>query len=201
MVQILLSVHIAMFSIEMLAGLPLIDAWALWPLSSNAHTASGAAAPTFHLWQLLTYSLLHGGLLHLFVNMYALWLFGSALERVWGPVQFSIYYFFCVFGAGLTQLVVTSTSAGDIVYPTVGASGGVFGLLLAFGVRFPRLRLMLLFPPVILQARWFVILYGAVELWAGITGSGAGIAHFAHLGGMLFGFILLLYWRNYPPRR
>lgn len=200
-IHILLSVHIAMYSIEILAGIPLINALALWPLSSHTLTAAGIAAPDFHIWQLLTYSFLHGGLLHLFVNMYALWMFGTQLENVWGPKQFVIYYFFCVMGAGLTQLMVVSMNSGGEAYPTVGASGGVFGLLLAFGVRFPRMRLMLLFPPIVLQARWFVIIYGAIELWAGITGSAAGIAHFAHLGGMFFGLLLLLYWRRFPPSR
>lgn len=201
LVLILLCVHFAMFSIEVLAGVPLINAWALWPLSSHGVTTSGMAAPSFHVWQLLTYSLLHGGILHLVVNMYALWLFGSRLEAVWGAKIFGLYYVFCVLGAGLTQLLVTSTTAGNEVYPTVGASGGIFGLLLAFGVRFPKLPLMLLFPPIVIQARWFVILYGAFELWAGITGSAAGIAHFAHLGGMVFGLLLLMIWRRYPPRR
>lgn len=200
-VHTLLCLHFAMYSIEMLAGIPLINALALWPVSSGSVTAFGAAAPSFQVWQLITYSLLHGGLLHLVLNMYALWLFGIRLEQVWGPRKFASYYFFCVLGAGLTQLLVTSAAAGSEVHPTVGASGGVFGLLLAFGVRFPRQQLMLLFPPVVLQARWFVLIYGAIELWAGISGSAAGIAHFAHLGGMFFGLLLLLFWRSRRPGR
>ena len=109
-------------------------------------------------------------------------------------------YFDCVLGAGLVQLFVATQSAGEgDIYPTIGASGGVFGLLLAFGLTFPTERLMLLFPPVVLQAKWFVLIYGAVELWAGVTGTLAGVAHAAHLGGMQFGYILLLYWRRYPP--
>jgi membrane associated rhomboid family serine protease len=131
--------------------------------------------------------------------MYALWLFGSRMERVWGTRAFLLYYFVCVIGAGLTQLTVTSISSET--YPTIGASGGVFGVLLAFGMTFPNERLMLLFPPIILRAKWFVLIFGAIELWAGITGTAAGIAHFAHLGGMLFGFLLLLYWQGHPSSR
>jgi membrane associated rhomboid family serine protease len=96
------------------------------------------------------------------------------------------------------QLLVSSQ--GENIYPTVGASGGVFGLLLAFGMFFPREKLILIFPPIPMEARWFVIGFGAIELWFGITGTAEGIAHFAHLGGMLFGFILILYWKKHPPR-
>ncbi|MDH5259487.1 MAG: rhomboid family intramembrane serine protease, partial [Gammaproteobacteria bacterium] len=91
-------------------------------------------------------------------------------------------------------------SSGDI-YPTLGASGGVFGLLLAFALSFPNEKLMLLFPPVIIKAKWFVLIYACIELYAGVTGTLAGIAHFAHLGGMLFGFLLLWYWGKHPLRR
>ena len=125
-------------------------------------------------------------------------MFGSRLEHLWGSKVFAVYYFVCVIGAGLMQLLVSSQ--GENIYPTVGASGGVFGLLLAFGMFFPRERLILLFPPIPIEARWFVIIFGAIELWFGITGTAEGIAHFAHLGGMLFGFILILYWKKHPPR-
>ncbi len=140
--------------------------------------------------------------MHLLLNMYALWLFGSRMESVWGSQAFAVYYFFCVIGAGLVQLIVATVgaSAGGTIYPTIGASGGVFGVLLAFGMTFPNERLMLIFPPVILQAKWFVLIYGAIELFAGVTGTEAGVAHFAHLGGMLFGFMLLQYWQHHPPR-
>lgn len=162
----------------------------------------GQAVPHFQFWQLVSYSFLHGSVMHLLVNMYALWLFGTRMERVWGSQAFAIYYFFCVIGAGLVQLVVATlgVSAGGAVYPTIGASGGVFGLLLAFGMTFPNERLMLVFPPVVLKAKWFVLIYGGIELFSGVTGTQAGVAHFAHLGGMLFGFILLWYWRRNPPR-
>ncbi|MDB4575827.1 rhomboid family intramembrane serine protease, partial [bacterium] len=119
---------------------------------------------------------------------------------VWGSRSFTFYYFFCVIGAGLVQLYIATEGAREGgVYPTVGASGGVFGLLLGFGLTFPNERLLLIFPPVALPAKWFVLIYGAIELWAGVTGTQAGVAHFAHLGGMLFGFLLLMYWRRHPP--
>jgi membrane associated rhomboid family serine protease len=149
----------------------------------------------FQLFQLVTYSFLHGSVMHLLLNMYALWLFGSRMENVWGSRAFAVYYFVCVIGAGLTQLLVSTVSGG--VYPTIGASGGVFGLLLAFGMRFPNEVLMLVFPPVALPAKWFVTIYAAIELWAGVAGTQAGVAHFAHLGGMLFGYLLIQYWRRH----
>jgi len=138
--------------------------------------------------------------MHLLLNMYALWLFGSRMEQLWGTWNFALYYFVCVIGAGLVQLLVASLAAGEGgIYPTIGASGGVFGLLLAFGLTFPNEKLLLIFPPVVLRAKWFVLIYGLIELWFGITGTAAGVAHFAHLGGMLFGFILLWYWHRHPP--
>jgi membrane associated rhomboid family serine protease len=136
--------------------------------------------------------------MHLLLNMYALWLFGTRMENVWGSSAFAVYYFVCVIGAGVTQLLVSTLSGG--FYPTIGASGGVFGLLLAFGMRFPNEVLMLIFPPVALPAKWFVTIYAAIELWAGVAGTQAGVAHFAHLGGMLFGYLLIQYWRRRPSR-
>ena len=197
-VQALLIVNGTMFLLEIYSGGELINALALWPLGLSGTTALGVAAPHFKFWQLVSYSFLHGGVMHLVLNMYALWLFGSRMENVWGSKAFALYYFVCVIGAGLVQLFVVTQGEGGI-YPTIGASGGVFGLLLAFGLTFPTERLMLIFPPVVLQAKWFVLIYGAIELWAGVTGTEAGVAHFAHLGGMLFGFLLLLYWRRHPP--
>jgi membrane associated rhomboid family serine protease len=148
----------------------------------------------FWPWQVVTYSFLHGDLGHLFFNMFALWMFGVKLENFWGSKRFAIYYFVCVVGAALVHL---PTSWGA-PYPTLGASGGVFGILLAFGMIYPRDKIWLyfLFP---IEARWFVIMYGALELYAGITGAQDGIAHAAHLGGMLFGWLLLLFWRGRLP--
>jgi membrane associated rhomboid family serine protease len=200
-VNALLILNGGMFLLEMYAGGQLIGALALWPLAPSGAATFGTSAPHFQIWQLVTYSFLHGGLVHLLVNMYALWLFGTRMEYVWGSRAFALYYFVCVIGAGLIQLFVTTQAAAEGgIYPTIGASGGVFGLLLAFGMTFPNERLLLIIPPVPMKAKWFVMIYGAIELWAGVTGSLTGIAHFAHLGGMLFGFLLLLYWRRYPPR-
>ena len=199
-VQALLIVNGAMFLLELSSGGQLINTLALWPVGLSATPLSAMTQPQFEPWQLVTYSFLHGGIMHLLLNMYALWLFGSRMENEWGSKAFALYYFVCVIGAGLVQLFVATQSAGQGgIYPTIGASGGVFGLLLAFGLTFPNERLMLIFPPIILQAKWFVLIYGAIELWAGVTGTQAGVAHFAHLGGMLFGFLLLLYWRHHPP--
>jgi membrane associated rhomboid family serine protease len=189
----LLIANIVMFLAELAFGNVLIRWLALWPLGLFTTGPSASMAPPFLPWQLVTYAFLHGGLLHIGLNMYALWLFGSRLEAVWGPRRFTVYYFVCVVGAALTQLVVSEylLMHGAAAYPVIGASGGVFGLLLAYGMLFPHTRLMLLFPPIPIEARWFVIGYGAIELYAGVTGSAEGIAHFAHLGGMFTGWLML----------
>ncbi len=153
--------------------------------------------PGFWPWQLVTYAFLHGGLTHILFNMFALWMFGIQIERSWGSRRFTIYYFVCVVGAGVTQMFVM----WGVPVPTIGASGGVFGILLAFGMMFPDQRIMLLFPPIPIKAKWFVIGYGAIELWAGISNTQSGVAHFAHLGGMVFGFILIQYWRGKLPKK
>jgi len=199
-VRALLIANVAMFILEIASGGQVIYALALWPVQSPGLTVF-QAAPPFEIWQLLSYSFLHGSVLHLLLNMYALWLFGSRMENVWGSGSFTFYYFFCVIGAALVQLYIATEGALEgSIYPTVGASGGVFGLLLGFGMTFPNEKLLLIFPPVALQAKWFVLIFGIIELWAGVSGTQAGVAHFAHLGGMLFGFLLLMYWRRYPPR-
>jgi len=196
-VKFLLITNGLMFVLEMSMGSQLITALALWPLNTPAYLGFGLSQAHFQLFQLVSYGFLHGSVLHLFLNMYALWLFGSRMENVWGARAFAFYYFVCLLGAGAVQLLV-STLSGEY-YPTIGASGGVFGLLLAFGMRFPNERLLLVFPPVALKAKWFVTIYAVIELWAGVTGSQAGVAHFAHLGGMFFGFVLIQYWRKHPP--
>ena len=166
---------------------------ALWPLD----VPNAPGYPSFWPWQLVSYGFLHGGLSHIFFNMFALWMFGVQLENAWGSQRFGIYYFACVIGAGLIQLLVVTM--GATYHPTVGASGGVFGILLGFGMMFPNQYIMLIFPPIPIKAKWFVIIYGALELFAGITGTQSGVAHFAHLGGMLFGFLLIQYWRGKLP--
>ncbi len=198
-VKSLLIVNIAIFLLQQPYDEALVRYLALWPLDLTSRFALYGVPSLFEPWQLVSYAFLHGGPLHLLLNMYALWFFGSPMERVWGSHAFTLYYFTCVIGAGLIQLLVASYSGET--YPTIGASGGVFGILLAFGMTFPNERLMLIFPPVILKAKWFVIIFGAIELWSGVTGTSPGVAHFAHLGGMLFGFLLILYWRVHPPLR
>jgi membrane associated rhomboid family serine protease len=180
-------------------------AFALWPLGEYpiGYHAGQLVTIGFLPWQLLTYGFLHGSLMHLGFNMLALWMFGTPLEATFGTRRFLQFYLVCVLGAGLVQLCVATwaVSHGEDPYPTVGASGGVFGLLLAFGMLYPQQRVMLLFPPIPMKAWVFVLGYGVLELVLGVTGSGAGVAHFAHLGGMAFGFLLLQYWRGRWPFR
>ena len=163
--------------------------FALWPLKS--------VFANFHPWQLVTYGFLHGNTMHLVFNMFMLWMFGRELELMMGPRRFLIYYMTCVIGAGVVQLVVSGLMGSP--YPTVGASGGVFGLLLAFGMTFPNRMIMLLFPPIPMKAKYMVVLFGILELYLGVSGRAPGIANFAHLGGMLFGFLLIQQWKK--PRR
>jgi membrane associated rhomboid family serine protease len=162
----------------------LIINFALWPV--------GEPQSPFAPWQLLTYGFLHGNFNHILFNMFGLWMFGRDLERLMGPQRFLTYYIVCVVGAGIVQLIVAGMQGG--VYPTLGASGGVFGILLAYGMTYPNRTVMLLFPPIPMKAKYFVLLYGLLELYLGVSGSSPGVANFAHLGGMLFGFILLRYW-------
>jgi len=162
--------------------------FALWPLE----TPHGW--PSFKPWQLVTYGFLHSpsNLGHIFFNMFGLWMFGRDLERLMGPQRFLTYYMTCVIGAGVVQLIVAGYQGEP--YPTLGASGGLFGILLAYGLTFPNRTVMLLFPPIPMPAKVFVVVYGLLELFLGVSGYAPGIAHFAHLGGMLFGFLLLRYW-------
>ena len=174
-------------------------------------------ASDFKLFQLITYMFMHADLYHIFFNMFAVWMFGRTLEHVFGPKRFLIYYMVCGIGAGLVQEVVQyaeyafhlsnydGVNTGMEVIPmaeylnlmtTVGASGAVYGILLAFGVLFPNTP-MFVFPiPFPIKAKFFVIGYAAIELVSGLGSSNDGIAHFAHLGGMIFGFFLLMYWRK-----
>ena len=194
-----------LFVVQMLLGDALFLDLMLWPLGEYPVRLGGGVIDHvgFLPWQLLTYGFLHGGFTHLFFNMFALWMFGGPLEETWGSRRFFTYYVVCVVGAGLVQLLVTTLAAGNggPVYPTVGASGGVFGLLLAYGLLFPNVRLMLIFPPIPMRARTFVVVYGLLELFLGVTGTQQGVAHFAHLGGMAFGFLLLQHWRGRWPFR
>lgn len=190
----LLIANVAVFLAQGFADDSLVIWFALWPFGSPAYT--GPEAPAGFLpWQLVTYSFLHGNGLHLLVNMLGLYMFGSEVERVLGVRRYFTYYFVSVLAAALAQLVMSAMAAGP-PYPTVGASGGVFGLLLAYGMFFPRRMVMLIFPPIPMPARMFVFVYAAIELYLGVTGTQAGVAHFAHLGGMLGGFLMLRRWRR-----
>ena len=154
-------------------------------------------SPLFHSYKVVTYMFLHGGVSHLFFNMFALWMFGRALEYEMGSQRFLTYYLVCGIGAALLQLAVGQIAAMDYLrVPTVGASGAIFGLLMAFGVLHPNDIIMLIFPPVALKAKWFVVIYGLVELFFGLSGYQSGVAHFAHVGGMLWGLVLLYWWRR-----
>ena len=173
--------------------------FALWPLGDFGDGAGGSVG--FQPWQLLTYALLHGSFMHLFLNGIGLFQFGPRIEYALGQKRFLIFVLVCTVGAGLTQLAVTTmmTRAGAQPYPTVGASGFIYGILMAYAIFFPKDRIMLMLPPIEMSARTMVIAFGALELVTGITGTMGGVAHFAHLGGMLFGWLLLRYWRGQPP--
>ena len=166
----------------------------------------------FRWWQPLSHMFMHGGFWHIFFNMYTLLMFGSIIERTIGEKKFLILYFVCGFGAVLLHLGVqylqiqnwmaAATPAAQINItnllrtPTVGASGAIYGLLIAFAMLNPDAVLTLIFPPIPLKAKWWVIIFAAIELLTGMTGTVGGVAHFAHLGGMLFGLLLILYWRK-----
>ncbi|MBQ4392854.1 MAG: rhomboid family intramembrane serine protease [Prevotella sp.] len=178
-------------------------------------------ANDFYLHQFITYQFLHGGFTHLFFNMFALWMFGCVIENVWGPKKFIFYYIFCGIGAGICQelvqygqYVMEGLAAYDYVnvagygrmaladylnsWVTIGASGAVYAILLAFGMTFPNERIFIFPLPVPIKAKWFVCIYAAIELFSAMSSAGDGVAHMAHLGGMLFGFLLINYWRNHP---
>lgn len=186
------------FLLQMVIGHETLSPFMLWPLGTGSDPY---ATTEFLPWQLLTYAFMHGDIAHLLFNMLALLMFGAPLEHTWGDRRFLTYYLVCVLGAALCQLAVGAwtVSQGGLPYPTVGASGGVFGLLLAYGMLFPNQRVMLLIPPIPMKARTLVIVYGVIELLLGFTGWQPGVAHFAHLGGMLFGWLLIRYWRGQPP--
>jgi Uncharacterized membrane protein (homolog of Drosophila rhomboid) len=173
-------------------------------------------ASDFRPYQLVTYMFMHGNFVHIFFNMFALWMFGNTLENIWGPKRFLIFYFICGIGAGLTQELVQyiqyastlaqydNVNTGEAIIPmaeylnmmtTVGASGAIYGILLAFGMMFPD-SLIYIYFAIPIKAKWFVLIYGAIELFSGLTGAGGNVAHFAHLGGMVFGYFLILFWKK-----
>ena len=187
----LLIVNVAVFFIVDLlsrADISFIGWFALWPLGHG-----------FLPWQPVTYAFMHGDLIHLLFNMFALWTFGSELERLWGQERYMRFYGASVLAAAASQLVVTTLSGSPL--PTVGASGGIYGLLLGFGMMFPNRQIMLLIPPVPMKAKVYVLIFGLLELYLGATRTTDGVAHFAHLGGMLGAFLMIRYWRGLPPFR
>lgn len=185
MTRTLLLINVVVFLIGPLLG-PWFDRlFALWPIGHG-----------FLPWQLLTYAFMHGSFEHIFFNMFGLWMFGSEVERVWGEKRYLHFYIACVLAAAFTQLIFNAVTGSP--YPTIGASGGLFGLLLAFGMMFPN-RIILLFFVLPVKAKYLVIGYGLLELYQGVYVMNSGVAHFAHLGGMLGGLLMIRYWRGQPP--
>ena len=172
-------------------------------------------SPFFHWWQPLTHMFMHGGFWHIFFNMYTLYIFGNVLERIIGEKKFLIFYFVCGFGAAALHMgvqflelqgameqaamgnsVAMQTVAMVKYTPTVGASGAIYGVLLGYAMLFPDSKMTLLFPPVTLSAKWMVAIFAGIEFISGITGASVSVAHFAHLGGLIFGFLLIMYWKK-----
>jgi len=182
-VQTLLIITIGVFLLQSILSPAAVAALALWPLHAG-----------FLPWQLVTYAFLHGSVTHLAFNMFGLWMFGRELEYMVGRKVFLPLYFASILSAALMQLLFSALTG--TTNPTVGASGGVFGLLLAYAMLFPNRIIMLLLPPIPLPAWLFVTLYAGVELALGVTGTQAGVAHFAHLGGMLGGYLVIHRWRR-----
>ena len=193
--RLLIAANVAIFVLEAISGPSFLARFALWPVG-HFSVAEFDGPVGFKVWQLITCGFLHANLIHLAINMYALWMFGSDVERAIGPRHYLTLYFASLLCSSATQLLVVSmmTSAG--VYPTVGASGAIFGILLAFGMLFPRRTIVLLIPPIPMPAIVFVILYALLELFSGVFGTDQGVAHFAHLGGMIGAYLTLRHWRK-----
>lgn len=200
----LLIANVVIFILQWLlhdqTSLALTQHFALWPLGpdiSGTTPDGNLVNAGFRIWQLVTYAFLHGGFTHILFNMFGLYMFGGTIERTFGSRNFLIYYLICAIVAGVAQLIVVHFTRD--VYPTLGASGAIFGVLLAFGMLYPQEKMMLIFLPVPMPAWLFVTGYAVVELVQGVVGTQAGVAHFAHLGGMLGGFVLIQYWRGRLP--
>lgn len=199
-VKNLIMINIVMYIATLIFGNVMYEKLALFSFNS----------PLFRPYQLITHMFMHGGFWHIFFNMYTLFFFGCILENVWGGKKFMLFYLVTGLGAALCHSGVVYLQsmhalrvAGEAAYyqilatPTVGASGAIYGLLLAYGMLFPNNQLQLIFPiPIALKAKWFVLIFGLIELVTGITGMGGNVAHFAHLGGMLFGFFMVTYWKK-----
>lgn len=168
------------------------------------------ASPFFKPWQILTHMFMHGGFWHIFFNMYSLLMFGSILERSLGPKKFLIFYFVTGLGAAALHTGVEWMQArvfiangavnayqALLMTPTLGASGAIYGVLIGFAMLYPQAQLMLIFPPIPVKAKWLVVIFAVIELFSGINGIQESVAHFAHLGGMLFGWLLIRWWRKH----
>ena len=190
-VKVLIAANVAMFVLQGATNGRMEDLFALWPMQP----VDGQSY--FHVWQIITYAFLHstGNLTHLLFNMLGLWMFGAEIERYVGPRRLATCYFASVVTAGLTQLTVPAL-LGTEPAPTIGASGGVFGLLLAYALMFPHRKVVPLIPPIPMPAWLFATLYAGVELFLGVTGSLSGVAHFAHLGGMIGSGLTVMQWRR-----
>jgi len=196
-VRWLVIANVAVFGLQNVVADGLLTRFALWPL--GRHFAQGVGMVGFEPWQLITSAFLHGGLTHIFFNMFALYSFGIVVERQLGSNRFAGLYLASVLSAGLMQLATVTLTVDQGAVPTVGASGGVFGVMLAFAILNPQARVLLVFPPIPMKAWVLVTGYAIVELSSGIFGTTQGVAHFAHLGGMLGAGALLMYWRFRMP--
>ncbi len=196
-VKNLIIINAIVFVVTMLAQKFMYETFSLFYFTS----------PFFKPFQLITYMFMHGGFWHIFFNMFSLYMFGSVIESYWGGKKFFLYYMICGIGAGLINelvmyLQIAFAETPGLVeaainrVPTVGASGAIYGLLLAYGMMFPNNVLQFVFPPIAMKAKWMVIIFGAIELLSGLSGRGGNVAHFAHLGGMIFGIIMILYWKK-----
>lgn len=207
-VKNLIIINVLVYIMCLLRENDMIRLFALFPVTSQF----------FKPWQVVTHMFMHGGFWHIFFNMYTLFMFGTALERVWGAKKFLLFYFVCGLGAAALHLgvqygqyvylmgQVAANAPGAVVdmhnliaTPTVGASGAVYGLLIGYAMLYPDAKMGLIFPPIVLSAKWMVAIFAVIELATGIpsiTNVVGGIAHFAHLGGMLIGWLLMLYWKK-----
>ncbi len=191
----LIFLNVAVFALQGLYDDTLISIFALWPIGrsfvDDLHAVVG-----FEPWQLVTYAFLHGSVAHIALNMLALFMFGRDVERTLGTKHYLLLYFAAVVSAALVQLVAVTATKHSGIYPTIGASGGIFGVLLAFAMLYPRRMVMLLFPPIPMPAWLLVLAFALIELANGVLGTEAGVAHFAHLGGMLGAYLELRFWRR-----
>jgi membrane associated rhomboid family serine protease len=197
--RVLLIANVLVYGLQQMVGFAVELNFALWPLGPHEVIGTAHGQPIvagFEPWQLITYSFLHGDVTHIAFNMLALWMFGGPVENALGVRRYTFFYFACVLGAAFAQLATTHFFQPGDFYPTLGASGGVFGLLLAFAILYPHAKMALIFFPVPVPAPIFVAGYMILELVMGVTGTQAGVAHFAHLGGALVGFVLIQYWRS-----